>query len=84
MYWYVADDLTTPSHLARNLRTSWDRVVHNQDHRWAYVIAMSLITGSVSPDGLDATQTRDMLKDFIRQIVPKFQKDEIPGYVDNS
>ncbi len=44
MYWYVADDLTTPSHLTRNLMSSWDRVVHNRDHRWAYVIAMSPIT----------------------------------------
>jgi exosortase/archaeosortase family protein len=84
MYWYVADDITTPSHLARNWMSSWDRVVHNRDHRWAYVIAMSLITQTVRPDGLDADQTRDMLMNFIRQIVPTFQKNEIPGYAANS
>jgi exosortase len=77
MYWYVADGLTTPSHTARNWISSWDRVVHNRDHRWAYVIAMSPITQTFRPDGLDAGQTRDMLKNFIRQIVPTFQKNEL-------
>jgi exosortase len=77
MYWYVADGLTTPSHTTRNWISSWDRVVHNRDHRWAYVIAMSPITQTFRPDGLDAGQTRDMLKNFIRQIVPTFQKNEL-------
>jgi EpsI family protein len=80
MYWYVADNLTTPSHLERNLMSSWDRVVHNRDHRWAYVIAMSPITETIYPDGMNAEQTRDMLTAFIRQIVPTFQKSEIPRY----
>ena len=77
MYWYVADNITTPSHLARNLTSSWDRIVHNRDHRWAYVIAMSPITNSYRTDGLNAEQTRDMLTNFIREIVPTFQKDEL-------
>jgi exosortase len=77
MYWYVADNLTTPSHLERNLVSSWDRVVHNRDHRWAYVIAMSPITQTIRPDGMDAEQTRGMLLSFIRQIVPTFQKNEL-------
>ena len=77
MYWYVADNITTPSHLERNLKSSWDRVVHNRDHRWAYVIAMSPITQTFRPDGLNADQTRSMLINFIRQIVPTFQKDEL-------
>jgi EpsI family protein len=84
MYWYVADDITTPSHTTRNWMSSWDRVVHNRDHRWAYVIAMSPITQTIRSDGLDAEQTRDMLTSFIRQIIPTFQKNEIPGYTDNS
>jgi EpsI family protein len=77
MYWYVADDLTTPSHAERNWISGWDRVVHNRDHRWAYVIAMSPITQTIRPDGMNADQTRDMLKNFIRQIVPTFQKNEL-------
>jgi EpsI family protein len=77
MYWYVADDQTTPSHAERNWISSWDRVVHNRDHRWAYVIAMSPITQTIRPDGMNADETRAMLKNFIRQIVPTFQKNEL-------
>jgi EpsI family protein len=84
MYWYVADGLATPSHAARNWMSSWDRVVHNRDHRWAYVIAMSAITQTIRSDGLNAEQTRDMLTSFIRQIVPTFQKNELSGRIDNS
>ena len=77
MYWYVADGVTTPSHAERTWISSWDRVLYNRDHRWAYVIAMSPITKSVRPDGLDADQTREMLANFIRQIVPAVQKSEV-------
>jgi EpsI family protein len=81
MYWYVTDNITTSSHLERNLRSSWDRIMHNRDHRWAYVIAMTDITDTtVSAGGLNAAQTRDLLTAFIRQIVPTFQKSEIPRY----
>ena len=83
MYWYVADGITTASHLERNLRSSWDRVVHGRDHRWAYVIAQSYITDSIYPNGLNADQTREMLTAFIRQIVPTFEKSEIPSYTAN-
>ena len=83
MYWYVADNLTTPSHLERNLRSSWDRIVHNRDHRWAYVIAMSPITETLFPGGMTAEETRNMLKAFIRQIVPTFQKSELGSYTAN-
>jgi EpsI family protein len=81
MYWYVADGLTTPSHATRNWVSSRDRVLFNRDHRWAYVIAMSPIAQSVKPDGLDADKTREMLSDFIRQIVPTIQKSEVVGQV---
>jgi len=74
MYWYVADGITTPSRDVRNWVSSWDRILHNRDHRWAYVIAMSLITESSRPDGINAEQTRKMLADFISQIVPTFQR----------
>ena len=80
MYWYVTDGITTASHLERNLLSSWDRVVHGRDHRWAYVIAQSYITDTTYADGLNAGQTREMLTAFIRQIVPTFEKSEIPRY----
>ncbi len=84
MYWYVADNITTASHATRNWISSWDRVVHNRDHRWAYVIAMAPITQSIRPDGMSADQTRDMLTNFIRQIVPSIQKSELPNQTSDS
>jgi hypothetical protein len=83
MYWYVADNLTTPSHFERNLMSSWDRVVHNRDHRWAYVIAMSPITETFFSGGMTPEETRNMLTAFIRQIVPTFQKSELGSYTTN-
>jgi len=80
MYWYVADGISTPSGLTRNWLSSWDRVVHNRDHRWAYVIAMSPITDTIRSDGLSAEQTRKMLTDFIGEIVPIVQKSEMPKH----
>jgi EpsI family protein len=79
MYWYVAEGLSTPSHTERNLISSWDRVVYNRNHRWAYIFAMSPITASVRADGLDADQTRKMMTDFLCQIIPVVQKSEFPA-----
>jgi exosortase len=84
MYWYVADDLTTQSHLQRNIMSSWDRVVHNRDHRWAYVFAMSPVTESFLPNGLSVEGTRKLLSDFVREVVPTFVKSEIPATTDLS
>lgn len=78
MYWFVGENVTTPSHFTRIILTSWDRIMHNRAHRWAYVSVLSTITNSLRPDGLDAEQTRTMLTDFIRQAVPAFQKSEMP------
>jgi exosortase len=77
MYWYVADGESTPSRGERNWLSSRDRIFKNRDLRWAYVIAMSTITQSLRPDGLNPEQTREMLADFIRQIVPFIQKSEL-------
>jgi uncharacterized protein DUF3485 len=77
MYWFVGEKITTPSHLERTLLTSWDRIVHNRAHRWAYVTVEAQITNNLRRNGLDAAQTRAMMLDFIRKVVPSFQKDEM-------
>jgi hypothetical protein len=78
MYWFVGENVTTPSHVTRVFLTSWDRIVHNRAHRWAYVTVSSPITKDYRPDGLDAAQTMQLLLEFIRTAVPYFQKDEMP------
>lgn len=77
MYWFVGENVTTPSHFRRVFLTSWDRIFHNRAHRWAYVTVSSPITAGLIPKGLDATQTKALLVDFIRHIVPTFQKSEM-------
>ncbi len=77
IYWFVGDHKTTPHHWQRILWTSWDRVLRNINHRWAYVIVTSLVTDNLRPGGKDASTTLQMLTEFIRQIVPRFQLDEM-------
>ncbi|MCS7063085.1 MAG: EpsI family protein [Methylacidiphilales bacterium] len=77
LYWFVGDGMTTPSHFWRVFHTSWDKVFHNINHRWAYVIAYSIITQDLRPDGKNPEQTLSMLTDFVREIVPHFQISEM-------
>jgi hypothetical protein len=79
MYWFVGEKITTPSHVERAFLSSWDRIVHNRSHRWAYVTVLAQITKDLRPNGLDPAQTRNLMIDFIREVVPSFQKDEMPA-----
>lgn len=79
LYWFVGRNITTPDHKVRILRTSWDRVFHHVNHRWAYIIVSSLITDSIRSGGRTNEETETMLKKFIAEIVPTFQKSEMPG-----
>lgn len=79
MYWFVGEKVTTPYHYMRVFLSSWDRIVHNRAHRWAYVTVASMITKDLYPGGMDAAQTKAMMISFIRHIVPTFQKSEMPA-----
>ncbi len=78
MYWLVAENTTTSSHIMRSLISSWEQIVHNRNPRWAYVVVTSPITQPIRADGLDEMQTRHMLQEFIGQIVPVIQKRALP------
>jgi hypothetical protein len=78
-YWFVGNNVTTPSHFTRILLSNWDRVIHNKAHRWAYVSMFSLISADFQPNGLDANQTQQAITEFTRQIVPTFQINEMPA-----
>jgi len=77
IYWFVGQNVTTASEMKRVLLSNWDRVVHNEAHRWAYVSVFSLVTDNLRPDGLDDKQTQALLVDFSKQIVPTFQISEM-------
>lgn len=77
LYWFVGKDTTTPSHFVRLAKTNWDMVTKNIQHRWAYIIVSAPVLEGFEPNGKNDEETLNMLKDFIRQAVPKFQLSEM-------
>ncbi len=78
MYWFVGENVTTSDHMMRVWIGSWDRVVHNRAHRWAFVIATAAVGADQRPGGKTVEETKTLLTDFIRDAVPSFQKSEMP------
>lgn len=74
LYWFVGKNKTTAKHTVRILLTSWDRIMHNVNHRWAYVIVSAPVTDNLMLGGLDRDQTMKMLKDFIAEVTPSIIK----------
>lgn len=74
LYWFVGKDATTPHHLVRILKTNLDMLLHNTNHRWAYVIVSTPALEGIAPQGKNAEQTLVMLKDFIAQLAPEIMK----------
>jgi EpsI family protein len=70
MYWFVGKDTTTPHHLVRILKTNFDVLFHNTNHRWAYVVVNAPILEGLTPDGKSQEQVEDTLVSFIGRLVP--------------
>jgi len=73
-YWFVGNGVATPYHWSRVFLTSYDRILKSINHRWAYVIVMSIVTEGLVPNGKNETQTVEMLKQFTGQIAPTFMR----------
>lgn len=73
-YWFVGKNVTTPNHWQRVFLTSYDRITKNLNHRWAYVIVMSIVTEGFVPGGKNEPQTVQMLKEFTAEIAPTFTR----------
>ena len=78
-YWFVGQDVSTPSHAGRIWLTLRDNVAHGVNHRWAYATALALVTEDFSPEeigerprGNEATVS--LLVKFIQDLAPRFQK----------
>jgi EpsI family protein len=78
-YWFVGSEVTTPHHWSRVFLTSFDRITKNLNHRWAYVIVMSVVTEGFLPLGKNETQTIEMLKQFTAEAAPSFMRASTPG-----
>lgn len=73
-YWFVGDGATTASHVKRILLTSWDRVIHHKNHRWAYIAVSAPVLEGFLPGGKSVPATQAMISDFIAQIAPGIMK----------
>lgn len=73
-YWFVGNRVTTSSHLHRLLLTSWDRVIHHKNHRWAYIAVSAPVLQGFMPNGKDAKATQKMMTDFIAALAPSVMK----------
>lgn len=74
LYWFVGKNMTTPFHWMRLAHANWDRVVHNINHRWAYVIVSAPVLKGFAPNGKSETETMEMLRSFVAELAPEIMK----------
>ncbi len=79
IYWFVGKDRSISSHWWRVIYTSLDRIFHNVNHRWAYVIVSGTPTNEDILAGRSRTTPADLkvLTDFIAKLAPTFMKPEV-------
>ena len=77
IYWFVGKDKTTDDHFERIFLTSWDRIVHRVNHRWAYVIVDSILPPGSKVSDSDRQKVLADLVSFTRQLIPQIQKPEV-------
>jgi Protein of unknown function (DUF3485) len=80
VYWFVGDDISTPSNLERQLISLKDSVLRNVNHRWAYPSVMARVTDNLTPQmsgerKRDDEETVKMILSLIRSLAPRIQKD---------
>jgi EpsI family protein len=73
-YWFVGHDIQTPSHLQRAWIDIRDRVLKGENQQWAYVTVVSTITKGLVSFGRNEQETDELLRNFIRDLVPQLQK----------
>jgi EpsI family protein len=72
VYWFIGKDRVTPYHWQRIFWTARDRVLHNTNHRWAYVMISKAVTGSMVPTDRDQSSEEAM------KVVARFVQDIYP------
>jgi len=78
-YWFVGDGTTTASHAMRILLTSWDRVIHHKNHRWAYIAVSAPVLEGFLPRGKNAAATEEMITEFISRMGPEVMRNSENG-----
>jgi EpsI family protein len=76
-YWFVGHSVTTDSHILRTWLDMKDRLIHGYNQRWAYVTVAAEWPHGAEQDPRTQRVIDDWMKEFIKQLVPKIQKDSV-------
>jgi hypothetical protein len=49
-------------------------VLHNINHRWAYVMVTAPVLKGLVPGGRDVSQTDELLQHFVSEVAPAIMK----------
>lgn len=77
LYWFVGKNMTTPRHEVRLAHTTWDKIAHNINHRWAYVIVSAPVLEGFSTNGKNEEATMKMLQSFVGEIAPQIMEPSV-------
>ena len=72
IYWFVGKDRVTPHHWERILWSTTDRIFHNRNHRWAYLLITAPVRSEATESGIARAQgeTMKVLGSFAEQLYP--------------
>jgi EpsI family protein len=74
-YAFIGHTDVTGSHFGRTFIDIRDRLLKGANQRWAYVTVAATITDNLSPKGLTEEETDKLVRDFIKQLIPRIIKD---------
>ena len=75
-YWFIGKDRLTASHVQRILWNSYDRIVHNVNHRWAYLTVSAVVPpgATAQENRVNEQQVRQMLQDLVGRLMPELKR----------
>jgi EpsI family protein len=76
-YWFVGHTDATGSHLWRTWLDVRDRLVHGYNQRWAYITVAAQLPPGAERDPRAEHVVDGWMKEFIKQLLPKIQKDTV-------
>jgi hypothetical protein len=77
IYWFIGKDKTTDDHIERMFLTSWDRIVHRVNHRWAYVIVNAILSPEPKVTAGERQKVLADLLNFTGELMPQIQRPEV-------
>lgn len=75
-YWFIGKNTTTPHHFIRLLKTNFDMLLHNINHRWAYVIINAPVLEGFVAGGKDLQTTTARIESAIAELAPKIMPNQ--------